>query len=149
MKKVILFVLTFALTGCSYIVDFYIFNSTENPVTIEYKVFQRSDYEVFTTNPKTVNFRSTKKVSSQKDSLGFKFSEQTNTISCEIAPQQALWLGSDINFSIDNEYGANMLKEKFEYIKVTHSEGEILVTPENLLDHFQTYKLQIVGMKVK
>lgn len=149
MKHVILFVLTFTLTGCSYIVDFFIFNSTENPVTIEYKVFQRSDYEVLTTSPKTVDFKSPKRVSSQKDSLIFEFSVLTNTITCELAPQKALWLGSDINFSIDHEYGANLFSEKFEYIKVTHPDGEVLVTPENLLDHFQTYKLQIVGMEVK
>ncbi len=149
MKNLILFILTFALTGCSYIVDFFIFNSTDTPITIEYKVYQRSDYEVFTTNPQIVDFKSTKRISNQKDSLDFEFSIQTNTVTCEIAPQHALWLGSDINFSIDNEYGANTLREKFEYIKITHAEGEILVTPENLLDYFQTYKLHIIGLEVK
>jgi hypothetical protein len=143
----LLFLLT--LSGCTYIVDFYIFNSTDSSITIEYQPRDTSEYEVFCINPNIMAFDKKDEFTELENSNEFQFDPETNTITCKLKSKQALWIGVDMNFSLDNEYAVEQLKERIVYLNISNGEKELNLTGQNIIDHLKKIKKHIIGIDIK
>jgi hypothetical protein len=150
MPKIIAFILLLSLSGCSHITEFYIFNSTGHTITIEYQPREVSQYEVFTTSPRIVEFEKKTNISETENAGDIQLDPETNIVRCELKPNQALWIGSDMNFSMDNDYAASALKERLVYMTIKTGNETLNLTFANILDYFKTFrKYAIVGIDVK
>lgn len=150
MQKMFSFILLLSLSGCSYITEFYIFNSTGHMITIEYQPREMSEYGVFSTSPKIVGFKKKTDISEIENAEGVQFDAETKIVRCELKPKQALWIGSDMNFSLENDYAAAALKERLVYLNIETDDKTVKLTPDNVLEYFKTYrKYSVLGIEVK
>jgi hypothetical protein len=150
MQKILVFILLLSLFGCSHITDFYIFNSTGHTITIEYQPREVSEYEVFATSPRIVEFDKKTNVSETENTGDIQFDPDTKIVRCELKPKQALWIGADMNFSMDNDYAAAALKERLVYMTIKTADKTLNLASATVLDYFKTFrKYAIVGIEVK
>ena len=152
MRKIIGLILLLTLTSCSYETDFYIFNTTENTLKLTYECGPNGD--VFVTNPRIVEFDSDFEIREIKNAYEFGTESKTDSdnkiITCELKRGQALWIGNDLNFSLNNPNDALILKENLNELKVEQN-GEKLfrVDDRYIVDFFETIDIYTVGIKVK
>jgi hypothetical protein len=110
--------------------------------------------EVFVTNPKIVEFDSDFEIREIKKAYEIgtesKTDSENKVITCELKSGQALWIGNDINFSLNNPNDALILKENLNELKVEQN-GEKLfrVDDRYVVDFFETIDRHTVGIKVK
>lgn len=106
--KILTIILTisilFLLTGCSYFSNFFIYNLTDQTVTIVYKLTASSSYGTFITNPEL--YKIEKENNGNKltrlDNRTVDYSPSTKTVTCKLDPKEAMNIGNDINFTITN-----------------------------------------------
>ena len=152
MRKIIGIILLFTLTSCSYNTDFYIFNTTENPIFVTYECGPNG--EVFVTNPRIVEFNSDFEIREIKKAYEIGIESKTDSenkiITCELKSGQALWIGNDINFSLNNPNEALILKENLNELKVEQNGKKLFqVDDRYVVDFFSTIDRHTVGIKVK
>jgi len=152
MKKIIVLLSLLILTSCSYNTDFYIFNTTENPIFVTYECGLNG--EVFVPNPRIVEFDSDFEILEIKKAyeigIESKSDSENKIITCELKSGQALWIGNDINFSLNDPNDVLILKENLNELKVEQN-GEKLfrVDDRYVVDFFETIDRHTVGIKVK
>lgn len=152
MRKIIGLILLLTLTSCSYETDFYIFNTTENPIFITYECGPNGD--VFVTNPKIVEFDTDFEISEIKIAFEIgtdsKIDSEHKIITCELKSGQALWIGNDLNFSLNNENDVLILKKNLNELKVEQNGENLFRTDDRyIVDFFETIDRHTVGIKVK
>lgn len=152
MKKIIGLILLFALTGCSYNTDFYIFNTTEKPIFVTYEC--RPNGKVFVPNPRIVEFDSDFEIREIKKAYEIDTESKTESdnkiISCVLKSGQALWIGNDLNFSLNNPNDALILKENLNELNVEQNGVKLFrVDDKYIVDFFETIDRHTVGIKVK
>ena len=105
---------------------------------------------MFATSPRIVGFGKKTDISEIKNDSGVQFDPENKIVRCELKPKQALWIGSDMNFSLENDYAAAALKERLVYLNIETDGKTVKLTPDNVLEHFKTYrKYVVVGFEVK
>lgn len=152
MRKIIGLILLLTLTSCSYETDFYIFNTTENPIFITYECGPNGD--VFVTNPRIVEFDTDFEISEIKIAFEIgtdsKIDSEHKIITCELKSGQALWIGNDLNFSLNNENDVLILKKNLNELKVEQNGENLFRTDDRyIVDFFETIDRHTVGIKVK
>ncbi|TMU55674.1 hypothetical protein [Flagellimonas algicola] len=148
-KTLIYIIIILTFSGCSYITDFYIINSSDQNISIEYKV---KDFEL--SGP----FVSTPYLT--KMSRGFEYSSDRNydsvvvdsinkKVSCKLEKGQSLWFGDDLNFSIKNLQDQQKLKDKIVYLKISIEHGVLMANESNIVSSLTTFDRQHVGIEVE
>lgn len=152
MRKIAGLILLLTLTGCSYDTNFYIFNTTDKPITVTYE--SRPNRRAFVPEPIIVGFDSnfdTLKIK-RFDAYKTEYSPDSNTnvITCELESGQALWIGNQTNFTLSNPDEARILKEHLVSLKVEQEGIELFrVSDRYVIDFFESIDLHKVGIKVK
>lgn len=92
------------LTGCSYNSSFFIYNLTDQAVTIIYKLTTPSSYGVFVTHPEIYKIENEDKMNhlTKIDDRRATYSQETLTVTCNLNSNEALNIGDDLNFTITN-----------------------------------------------
>jgi len=146
MKKAWLYLLFLPLVSCSYLTEFFIYNNTDVPITIEYQALRPSESDPFTTNPKVVSFRSFKKTRDLEHPPPIDIDTTMLIVTCKLQPKQALWIGADTNFSMNNSYDREKLRSNLEYLSIKSRSSILKADSTNVLDHFKTFNLGHIGI---
>ncbi|TBN02641.1 hypothetical protein EYD45_10945 [Hyunsoonleella flava] len=110
--------------------------------------------EVFVPIPRIVEFDSDFEILEIKKAyeigIESKSDSENKIITCELKSRQALWIGNDINFSLNDPNDVLILKENLNELKVEQN-GEKLfrVDDRYVVDFFETIDRHTVGIKVK
>ncbi|WP_198034958.1 hypothetical protein [Winogradskyella sp. J14-2] len=149
MKRLIGIILLLTLTSCSYMTDFYIFNKSGNSIFVEYKVKERLNEEPFAFNARIVEFDSDMEIIEIKKAFEIEFNNEINTLTCELKNGQALWIGDDINFSLNDANDIKKLKRNLIYLKIKTENTEINADEKNIIGFFKTFDRHTVGIEIK
>ena len=152
MRKIIGLILLLTLTGCSYNTDFYIFNTTDNPITVIYE--SGPNGRTFVSDPRIVEFDSDFETREIKKAYEYKTESKSDSenqiITCELKSGQALWIGNDLNFTLTNPNEALILKENLVELKVEQNGNKLFrVDDRYVIDFFETIDIHTVGIKVR
>ena len=150
MKKLIGLVLLLTLSSCSYNTNFYIFNTTNDNITVKYQTRNKSESDPFVTDPKIVEFDSNFEIIEIKKAYDYEFEVENNIITCELKSGQAVWIGRDLNFTLDNAKEARILGDNLLKLTIEQNGRELIYADsKNIVDLFETLELQVVGVKIK
>ena len=138
---------SFCLSSCSYLTNFYIFNSTEEAITITYKAKNTEVYTPFVTAPKVFNFKNLKNIEEKEILNAIRKAKDSFTVVATLQPKQALWIGLDRSFILKND--RHKLKENLEYVSVTGNLSPKHYTAEDILPEFKEITYKIVGIEVE
>ncbi|APY06844.1 hypothetical protein BWZ20_00380 [Winogradskyella sp. J14-2] len=129
--------------------DFYIFNKSGNSIFVEYKVKERLNEEPFAFNARIVEFDSDMEIIEIKKAFEIEFNNEINTLTCELKNGQALWIGDDINFSLNDANDIKKLKRNLIYLKIKTENTEINADEKNIIGFFKTFDRHTVGIEIK
>ncbi|WP_158319152.1 hypothetical protein [Aequorivita sinensis] len=129
--------------------DFYIFNKSGNSIFVEYKVKERLNEEPFAFNARIVGFDSDMEIIEIKKAFEIEFNNEINTLTCELKKGQALWIGDDINFSLNDANDIKKLKRNLIYLKIKTENTEINADEKNIVGFFKTFDRHTVGIEIK
>lgn len=146
MKKILLLVLFLPLVSCSYLTEFFIYNNTEAPITIEYQAKRQSDNDPFVTKPKVVSFKSFKKTKTLENQPTINIDITNLIVRTTIQPKQALWVGADTNFGLNNPSHREKLRSNIEYLTITSKAATITADSTNVLDYFKAFDSGHIGI---
>ena len=149
MKKLIGFVFLLTLTSCSYVTDFYIFNNTEQPVLVEYQIKEQSTYELFVIKPRICEFNKNKEILKIIKTSKPKVDKETNIVICKLEKGQALWIGDDLNFTLNNPDEKARIGKNLKYLKIKTKATEINADEYNVAELFETFKRSAVGIELE
>ena len=62
---------------------------------------------------------------------------------------QALWIGDDINFSLNDANDIKKLKRNLIYLKIKTKNTEINADEKNIVGFFKTFDRHTVGIEIK
>ncbi|WP_432411101.1 hypothetical protein [Rasiella sp. SM2506] len=147
MKWLLLFLSCFCLSGCSYLTDFYIFNTSEELITISYKTKKTEAYHPFVTAPKIASFKNLKNVGKKETTqVAIEIKDSLN-IMVTLQPKQALWIGVDRNFILKND--RQQLEENLDYLTITQGQKIIKYSAKDIASQFDEFTYKIVGIAVE
>tara|TARA_A100000171_G_C2140545_1_gene155537 strand:- start:25486 stop:25941 length:456 start_codon:yes stop_codon:yes gene_type:complete len=138
---------SFCLSSCSYLTNFYIFNTTEEAITITYKAKNTEVYTPFVTAPKIFNFKNLKTIQEKELPNAFIKVKDSFTIVAILQPKQALWIGLDRSFILKND--RHKLKQNLNYVSITGNLPPKHYTAEEILPEFKEITYKIVGIEVE
>lgn len=148
MKKwILLLCVSVSLTSCSYLTDFYIFNTSEETITITYKTIKTEANHPFVTAPKIFHFKNLKKIGKKKIENAAIQLKDSLTVIATLEPKQALWIGVDRTFILKNE--REQLRGNLEFITITQGRVTKKLTTKDVLPQFQEFTSEIVGIVVE
>lgn len=138
--SVLLLVFVSMLAACSYAVDFYIVNDSENPVDIQYKV------NVYPSNPALYDIP-TKIAAAQlqtKNGSGrnleklkpneYEFDNKSGIVKVKLPPHEALWIAEIPGYGGHNTDGGKNFS--VQEISISGTEGELKATGKQTLERF-------------
>ena len=147
MKWFFLLVVSLSLTSCSYLTNFYIFNNTEETITITYKTKKTEINHPFVTAPKIFNYKNLKKVEKKKIINAAIQLKDSLTVQVTLQPKQALWIGVDRNYILKND--RRQLEENLEYLNITQGLTTTKYSAEDISSQFNAFTYEIVGIAVE
>jgi len=148
-KTLIYIIIILTFSGCSYITDFYIINSSDQNISIEYKV---KDFELsgpFVSTPYLIKIGRDFEYSSDRNYDSVVVDSINRTVSCKLEKGQSLWFGDDLNFSINNLQDQQKLKDKIVYLKISIEQGVLMANEPNIVSSLTTFNRQHVGIEVE
>lgn len=150
IKRLILVLLLFSIlffTGCSYLTNFFIINNTDSTIKIEYKVRDLNSVVCFVPFSKITEEKNKRKIF-RSDSI-IEVDSSKNTIVKFLKKGQSLWIGDDINFSMNDPYDKNKLKKNLVYLKIRAANSKINADSSNVENLFKTIDRYNVSIEVK
>lgn len=135
-------------TGCSYISNFYIFNTSENPVRVSFQIKEALQEGSFSLDTRIVEFDNDQNIKEIKNAYDISFDSLSNTISCKLNKNQALAIGDDINFSLKNKDHQTRLVENLVYLSFSSKEFSIRKSAQEVPLLFQEYDIHTIGIDV-
>ncbi len=152
MRKIIGLILLLILTSCSYNTNFYIFNTTDKPITVTYE--SGPNGKAFVADPRIMEFDTDFETREIKKAYEYKTESKSDSknqiITCELKSGQALWIGNDLNFTLTNPNEVLILKENLVELKVEQNGKKLFrVDDRYIIDFFETIDIHKVGIKVK
>jgi len=149
MKKFISIALLFLLSSCSYITDFYIFNATNSKVKITYRTLNKPNALAFINSPDLVTFDSEYNCTIINNTKDMRYNSSTQTFSCELNSNTGLRIGSDSNFSLENEIETNVFKNNLGELIIEINNETFHYNKNNVTNQFQELNLSTVGILIK
>jgi|GEM_PF-6455699 len=148
MKKwLFLICVSFSLTSCSYLTNFYIFNTTEETITLTYKTKKAELNHPFVTAPKIFTFKTYEQIEKEEIKNPAIQVKDSLTLQAMLQPKQALWIGVDRNFNLN--YDEELLKENVAYLTIKNGLTTTEYTAIDLVTQFKEYTYEIVGIAVE
>lgn len=128
--------------------DFYVINSSEQSISIEYKVKDFSLSGPFVSNPHIIVMTKNINHSGDKNFDTVILNIEDKMITCKLNPGEALWFGDDLNFSLNNHSDQEKLQSKIEYLKITTSQGVLMANESNIVSSLSEFERQQVGIEI-
>ncbi|RDK86984.1 hypothetical protein [Marinirhabdus gelatinilytica] len=148
MKKwIIICSISYCLSSCSYLTQFYIYNNSEDTLQIVYKTKRTQLDKPFVTAPKLFKFKNYKKVKNEIANPQAITKRDSLTLHATLIPKQALWVGVDVNFSL--KYDGEILSENLEYLHIIKNGDTTTYTSSNIAQKFHTYTSDHVGIAIE
>ena len=148
MKWIVLTVVALTLTSCSYLTKFYFYNDTDTAVEITYTIKRIEKNRPFVSVPKVYAFKRPTKVSNTPLENSIPVSKDSLLVTYKLLPNQALWIGTDVNFSLKSEFDVEKIKQNLAFVSVTSEVSEKQYTPDSILTYFETYTHEYVGIEL-
>lgn len=149
MKKIALLLVCLMLSGCSYLTEFFIYNSTLEPIYVSYQFKYLWHSDAFISAAEIKSFKSFTKIKEVEDQSALRIDSISKTVSCILKPNEALWIGADTNFSLKNEYDAEKLRANLKLLEIEASNHIFSYDSLTVLQKFQTFDLNHVGISVE
>ncbi len=147
MKWLFLFLISVCFTSCSYLTDFYIFNTTEDIITITYKTRKTESSHPFVTAPKIFNFKTFKNIhDTALKNNAIKLADSL-TVIATLQPKQALWVGVERTFILKND--RELLEENLEFLTIRKNATTKEFTPAEISAQCKEITHKIVGIAVE
>ncbi|MEH0153181.1 hypothetical protein V6R21_03485 [Limibacter armeniacum] len=121
LKIISLILILFLVSGCSYVSDFFIYNLSNQAITIVYTLTKPSSYGMFITNPDVykINTENEENKLTKVENEMVKYSSSTQTVTCTINSKEALRIGNEINFTLSNYDERKQIGENVGQLTIT------------------------------
>ncbi len=125
MKRIIGIIAILLLLGCSYNTDFYIINTSDKDVIIEYELKNSVKGEIFIAEPKIAKFN--KDLDIIDPELPQKVNKvQEKKFKIKLKSYQGILLGYDINFNLKNNKDFEKLNDNMKELKIYKNDRLII-----------------------
>ncbi len=147
--------LIFLMTGCSWEVTFFIYNLTNEPVTIQYvlKIPSEGQIGVFKTNPEifSITSKADEIILTKKTDGKIEFDEQRKMVTARLGGKEALDLGTaHRNFMIDKLEDRKGVCSNLEQLIIIKNEADTLTCKGSLAHLLLTeLKTHAYGIKIE
>ena len=131
-------VLVSLFSGCSFITNFYIFNLSDNQIEIEYSI--ATNTYLLTSNPIVLELNK----SNIGDSIRTVYSENL-TVKFTLDANQALYLGNDVNFFIENDIDAQNLNAAFMNFEII-TENDTIKIDSDAVSYFSEVNRHTIAL---
>lgn len=148
MRKLIL-ILFLTLTSCSIKTEFFIYNTSDEIVIIEYQFIEQSEFGGFVSNPEMMESNWLSKLKEIKSSeLTVDLTKKH--ITCRLKKGQALKLGWIGNYTPKSEYKKQELAENLKKLRIIRSGKEtiIITEKEKVADLFERVNSKRYEIKI-
>ncbi|QIE58874.1 hypothetical protein G5B37_04645 [Rasiella rasia] len=146
MKWILLTICALSLTSCSYLTEFYIYNTSEGEIHITYTTKRVTNQYPFITNPVVKDFRSFTRVKDPTQPKTIALSADSLTIKVTLLPKQALYIGAESNFNLNSASDRHDLVQNLESLHIVTSTDSITLTPDVILPYFEEFDYEHVGI---
>ncbi|WP_299156913.1 hypothetical protein [uncultured Christiangramia sp.] len=125
MKRIIGIIALLLIFGCSYNTDFYIINTSNKDVIIEYEIRNSSQGQIFISDPKVAKFD---KKLNKIDPEVIEQVEQVeeNRFKIKLKSYQGILLGYDINFNLKNKVDYEKLNDNMKELRIYKNDRLII-----------------------
>ena len=148
MKKLI-FLLFLTLTSCSIKTEFFIYNTSNELIIVEYEFIEVTEFGGFVSNPEIMesNWLSIlKKIENPELNIDLN----KKIVTCKLRKGQAIKLGWIGNYNPKSEYNRQELSENLKKLKITHGRKKtrIISKKDNVANLFERVNSKRYEIKI-
>lgn len=142
----------FVITGCSSVYDFFIYNMTDQVVKVSYTLKEVSS-NTFITDPEVykIDEDNEKNDLEKLEKREVNYSSDTKTVTCKLKPYEALKMGSEVNFILEDFQDRKEVTHNVKKLTITKQEtGETLNCPgEYVYLLLSKWKRHGIGIRIE
>ena len=149
MRRIIGIIIILLSFGCSYNTDFYIINTSDKDLIIEYKLNDSSAVNIFIDEPEISLFDKNLEIVNPKVKKSIVKTKE-NKFRIKLKSNQGILLGYDINFYIKNNEDYQKLNSSIEELKVYDMDRIIIKSDStNTADLFEEINRHLVIIDIE